>query len=42
MSEVARIEGVKLIKQMVTNQLSKIQELGAGVVVVGGSPPPPI
>jgi endonuclease/exonuclease/phosphatase family metal-dependent hydrolase len=35
MSEVARIEGVKLIKQMIASQLSKIQQTGVGVVVVG-------
>lgn len=35
MSEVARIEGVKLIKQMIASQLSKIQQAGVGVVVVG-------
>jgi len=35
MSEVARIEGVKLIKQMISNQMAKIQQNSVGVVVVG-------
>jgi len=35
MSEVARIEGVKLIKQMIASQLSRIHQTGVGIVVVG-------
>lgn len=37
MSEVARIEGVKLIKQMIVNELPKFRAThgGVGIVVVG-------